>query len=77
MNLPSGCPFAPRCPYAVDICHQKEPEHIVTETGHYSACHFADDPEFLKFAPDTSRSRGKIATGMPDTLDPDLTGGEA
>ena len=69
VNLPKGCPFAPRCPYAVDICHEKEPEHITTETGHYSACHFADDPEFLKFAPDTSRSRGKIATGMPDTLE--------
>ena len=35
----------------------------MTETGHYSACHFADDPEFLKNAPDTSRSRGKIDHG--------------
>ena len=81
VNLPSGCPFAPRCPYAVDICHEKVPEHIATETGHYSACHFADDPEFLKNAPDTSRSRGKIATGTPDVLDEikhsDTMGGEA
>uniref|UniRef100_UPI0028046E4C ABC transporter ATP-binding protein n=1 Tax=uncultured Enorma sp. TaxID=1714346 RepID=UPI0028046E4C len=77
VNLPSGCPFAPRCPYAVDICHEKLPEHYTTETGHYSACHFADDPEFLKNAPDTSRSRGKIATGTPDVLDTDSMGGEA
>ena len=77
VNLPSGCPFAPRCPYAVDICHEKLPEHYTTETGHYSACHFADDPECVKFAPDTSRSRGKIATGTPDTLDDTLKGGEA
>lgn len=77
VNLPSGCPFAPRCPYAVDICHEKLPEHYTTETGHYSACHFADDPEFLKNAPDTSRSRGKIATGTPDVLGTDSMGGEA
>ena len=77
VTLPSGCPFAPRCPFAVDVCHERLPEHIVTETGHYSACHFADDPEFLKNAPDTSRSRGKIATGMPDTLETEPKGGEA
>lgn len=77
VNLPSGCPFAPRCPYAVDVCHEKLPEHYTTETGHYSACHFADDPEFLKNAPDTSRSRGRIATGTPDVLDTDSMGGEA
>ena len=61
MNLPSGCPFAPRCPYAVDVCHEKVPGHITTETGHYSACHFADDPNFLKFAPENSRTRADLA----------------
>ena len=61
VNLPSGCPFAPRCPYAVDICHEKLPEHITTKTGHYSACHFADDPAFLKFAPENSRTRADLA----------------
>ena len=61
VNLPTGCPFAPRCPYAVDICHEKLPEHITTETGHYSACHFADDPAFLKMAPENSRTRADLA----------------
>ena len=61
VNLPSGCPFAPRCPYAVDVCHEKVPGHITTETGHYSACHFADDPNFLKFAPENSRTRADLA----------------
>ncbi|MDY2777203.1 MAG: ABC transporter ATP-binding protein [Collinsella sp.] len=78
MNLPTGCPFAPRCPYAKDICHEKLPEHHTTASGHYSACHFAGDEEFVKKnAPDTSRSRGKIATGTPDVLDPSLIGGRA
>ena len=78
MNLPTGCPFAPRCPYAKDICHEKLPEHYTTETGHYSACHFAGDDDFVKNnAPDTSRSRGTIATGTPDVLDPSVIGGRA
>ena len=78
MNLPAGCPFAPRCPYAKDICHEKLPEHYTTETGHYSACHFAGDDDFVKNnAPDTSRSRGTIATGTPDVLDPSVIGGRA
>ena len=78
MNLPKGCPFAPRCPYAKEICHEKLPEHYTTSTGHYSACHFAGDDEFVKKnAPDTSRSRGKIATGTPDVLDPSVIGGRA
>ncbi|WP_195419165.1 ABC transporter ATP-binding protein [Collinsella sp. D33t1_170424_A12] len=78
MNLPAGCPFAPRCPYAQDICHEKLPEHVTTETGHYSACHFAGDMDFVKKnAPNTSRSRGKIATGTPDVLDPSVIGGRA
>lgn len=25
-NLPSGCPFNPRCPYKMEICKEKEPE---------------------------------------------------
>ena len=78
VNLPEGCPFAPRCPYAQDICHTKRPVHHTLPSGHYSACHFADDDEFVrKNAPDTSRSRGRIATGISDTLDPAAMGGEA
>ena len=60
VNLPSGCPFAPRCPYAVDICHEQAPEYLTTETGHYAACHFADDPAFLAAAPENSRTRAKL-----------------
>ncbi len=40
INPPKGCCFHPRCPYATEICGQKEPEIQETETGsmHYAAC---------------------------------------
>ncbi|MEZ4623110.1 MAG: hypothetical protein R2867_47475 [Caldilineaceae bacterium] len=38
MNLPSGCPFHPRCAFATDQCKQEEP--ALEEVGYqqYSAC---------------------------------------
>ena len=39
-NPPSGCRFHPRCPYATEICKQKEPglQETKTGSGHYVAC---------------------------------------
>jgi peptide/nickel transport system ATP-binding protein len=36
--LPPGCPFAPRCPLAVDDCRSAEPELIQIANGHRAAC---------------------------------------
>ncbi|RMI34195.1 dipeptide ABC transporter ATP-binding protein [Nocardia stercoris] len=36
--LPPGCPFAPRCPVAVDLCTSAEPPLLETESGHTAAC---------------------------------------
>lgn len=33
-----ACRFAPRCPYATDICCQKTPELQEVEPGHFVAC---------------------------------------
>ena len=40
VNPPAGCRFHTRCPYATEICSQKEPMMQETETGsgHYAAC---------------------------------------
>ncbi|MCI1997797.1 MAG: ABC transporter ATP-binding protein [Olsenella sp.] len=58
VNVPKGCPFSPRCPYATALCHEKYPDLYVTETGHYSRCHYAGDPEFVKKnAPANSRTK--------------------
>ena len=78
VNLPKGCAFAPRCPYATDRCHVERPAKQDLGGGHYSACHFANDEAFAANAPDTSRSRGKVALGEPLAADPSTSkGGEA
>lgn len=41
VNPPKGCRFHPRCPYAKDICMEKEPPMIEITPGHFTACHFA------------------------------------
>jgi len=42
-NPPKGCRFAPRCPYAKDICLEQEPPVVEISPGHYSKCHFAEE----------------------------------
>ena len=38
INLPPGCRFNPRCPYAYDRCFKEEPELFSIEPGHGAAC---------------------------------------
>jgi peptide/nickel transport system ATP-binding protein len=37
-TLPPGCPFAPRCPLAIDDCRAAEPELLEVGTNHRAAC---------------------------------------
>jgi peptide/nickel transport system ATP-binding protein len=39
LDIPSGCRFHPRCPYAEEICRVKEPELLPVGRDRYSACH--------------------------------------
>jgi peptide/nickel transport system ATP-binding protein len=45
VDLPSGCPFTPRCPLAVDLCREREPELLPLDegVGRASACHRNSD----------------------------------
>ena len=36
--LPPGCPFAPRCPLAIDDCRTAEPDLIPVAPQHSAAC---------------------------------------
>ncbi len=38
---PEGCPFAPRCERAEEICHRDFPPFVQLTREHYSLCHFA------------------------------------
>jgi oligopeptide transport system ATP-binding protein len=35
---PKGCAFAARCPYAMDICLEQDPEHTKISKDHSAAC---------------------------------------
>lgn len=37
-NLPTGCPFHPRCPKAMPKCSTKKPSKIQVEKGHFVSC---------------------------------------
>ena len=41
-NLPSGCPFHPRCPMATVICSQQSPKNLEITPGHFVKCWWAD-----------------------------------
>lgn len=42
-NLPAGCVFKPRCPYAKEICGIEQPQlRLVGSNGTYVSCHLAE-----------------------------------
>ena len=41
IDPPSGCPFHPRCPHAVERCRTDVPELREVRPGRWSACHLA------------------------------------
>lgn len=49
LDMPSGCPFHPRCPYHTDICIREDPPLMDVGGNHLTACHHHDkvtrDPE--------------------------------
>ncbi len=38
LNLPPGCPFAPRCPNVIDVCRQQMPPLDTVGPRHLAAC---------------------------------------
>lgn len=53
LNLPAGCPFHPRCRFALDECHSAEPALESPPGMHHAvACHlvdrWADSPSILR-----------------------------
>jgi oligopeptide transport system ATP-binding protein len=42
-HLPAGCPFAPRCDRAEEICQREFPPFVQLTAEHFSLCHFANE----------------------------------
>jgi oligopeptide transport system ATP-binding protein len=42
-HLPPGCPFAPRCDRAEEICTREFPPFVELNAEHFSLCHFAEE----------------------------------
>ena len=38
LNMPKGCPFAPRCEAALKICLERRPERMVINSDHHATC---------------------------------------
>ena len=47
-DMPKGCPFAPRCPYAQDICREQLPPLRPVRLDKLCRCHFARELDFNK-----------------------------
>lgn len=43
VNIPKGCKFNPRCPFAKDICREQEPATKEVKTNHFVKCHFGGE----------------------------------
>lgn len=39
MHIPPGCPFHPRCPEAIALCHEVVPEFRPLAADHWLSCH--------------------------------------
>ena len=42
LNPPKGCRFHPRCPWAIDLCSQEEPQFKELLPDHWAACWVAE-----------------------------------
>jgi len=58
LNLPPGCPFAPRCPFVFDRCREVNPEVQTPGPGRQVACHLYPSHSSLPPLP----IRGLVAT---------------
>ena len=47
-NLPAGCPFHPRCDYAMEACSKEKPAKVYRTERHYVECHLYNNENITK-----------------------------
>lgn len=50
LRPPAGCRFAPRCPFADELCRSESPQPVEIAPGHVAACHYVDKAEQFRRA---------------------------
>jgi oligopeptide transport system ATP-binding protein len=76
-RLPPGCPFAPRCERAEDICTREFPPFVRLGEEHYSLCHFAEEV-YARSREERAQSRGPAQGDFePEGATPPPTGAAA
>ncbi|CCQ33190.1 Dipeptide ABC transporter ATP-binding domain containing protein [Halorhabdus tiamatea SARL4B] len=63
VNLPSGCSYHPRCPFADEECRAEHPEFVQVENDHDAACFHIDearDEIHLAYDEDQSGTRERV-----------------
>ncbi len=48
MNVPAGCVFHTRCPYATDKCKAEMPPKREVKTGHFVSCHLYEEGKVVE-----------------------------
>jgi peptide/nickel transport system ATP-binding protein len=70
---PTGCSFAPRCPFAREQCREQRPDlYRTAESGHLARCLFIDTVRSASWPHD--RERAARTTTPEDTQQPILVG---
>ncbi|WP_235494562.1 ABC transporter ATP-binding protein [Geodermatophilus sp. Leaf369] len=68
VNMPPGCPFAPRCPLHQPECDVAEPDRVDVGHGHTAACIRTDE---------VARAHGEAARIFDETATDDVLGSAA
>jgi oligopeptide/dipeptide ABC transporter ATP-binding protein len=63
MERPTGCPFHPRCHYAMDVCRDVFPEEVVVEGDRRVSCHLETTGRSLRAIPEVTPSAGTANAG--------------
>ena len=70
VELPSGCSFHPRCPYAEEACAQKEPQLLNPESGELTTDPDERSAACLAYSGDLEGELGfEVVVSDPDTED--------
>ncbi|SNS25519.1 ABC transporter ATP-binding protein [Tropicimonas sediminicola] len=60
LDVPSGCRFHTRCPFAVEACRRETPEWREIAADHFVSCHRADELDFSRPAGTASRAETPV-----------------